>query len=693
MKRSLPVTDREILLPDAGYLVSKTDEKGVITYANDLLVEVSGFSRDELIGKSHNIVRHPDVPSAVFEHMWKTIRSGQPWQGIVKNRAKSGDYYWVKAFVAPSFSDGRISGYTSVRSIASREEIASAEVFYRQVQDGKKISTSKPWWRRGTMKRNMVLMFTGFAILIGIVSGVTLHSAQISNEALEDAYQNGLLVSENVHEVIGLMNSNRTQVMLGVQHDPDNPISAMHDHQAQRHLDVIMENRDRINALSDSLQKSAVSDDLKRHLASFIEARDNFSGKGIKPAREALAAGDYKGANLYLLRNVQPLFEKAEAAARTYGNAVKEEARKEYEASVASYKQSVWVAIGAAVLCFLALAQGIWWSTYEVARPIDRLLKQLENMSRGDLTGTPPLGGFAEIGELMSRLAIMQTHTKAMLDEIQSSSRKIDAEATQINDQVSVVYQHSEQQRNSSASVAAATEEFSQSVHKVAESAQGAATEAIHAQSSVGAAKSGMSKSASLSGQIVQSVRASSKSILDLERVIEKVGIVTGTIKEIADQTNLLALNAAIEAARAGEEGRGFAVVADEVRKLAERTSKSTGEITAMVAEIRSVTGASVSSINQVVAEVESNAGEIQERIADLENISQSSEGIRLMSTEIAQAASEQAIASEDVARNMEQIAELAEGNMGHVLGAKNSAASVMRCATDLRQICDQFKV
>jgi len=93
MKINLPVTSKEVDFPYGRNLVSKTDLKGAITFANDDFVYISGFSREELIGKSHNMVRHPDMPPQAFEDLWRTVKGGRPWTGIVKNRAKNGDYY------------------------------------------------------------------------------------------------------------------------------------------------------------------------------------------------------------------------------------------------------------------------------------------------------------------------------------------------------------------------------------------------------------------------------------------------------------------------------------------------------------------------------------------------------------------------------------------------------------------------
>ncbi|WP_277986378.1 methyl-accepting chemotaxis protein [Noviherbaspirillum cavernae] len=132
----MPVTDVETILKDSDIIVSKTDLEGTITYVNDDFVRISGFSVDELIGSPQNIVRHPDMPREAFEDFWRTIKSGKAWTGLVKNRCKNGNHYWVEANAAPMLDHGRIVGYTSVRVKPSRQQVEAADRVYRDMQTG-----------------------------------------------------------------------------------------------------------------------------------------------------------------------------------------------------------------------------------------------------------------------------------------------------------------------------------------------------------------------------------------------------------------------------------------------------------------------------------------------------------------------------------------------------------------------------
>ncbi|MGE0081279.1 MAG: PAS domain-containing methyl-accepting chemotaxis protein [Thiohalomonadaceae bacterium] len=136
MKKNYPITGVEYPLPDDANILSTTDPKGIITYVSQDFIEISGFPPDELVGKSHNVVRHPDMPPAAFADLWSTIKAGRSWMGLVKNRRKNGDHYWVDAFVTPIIENGTAIEYQSVRSKPRPEAVHRAESLYRALAQG-----------------------------------------------------------------------------------------------------------------------------------------------------------------------------------------------------------------------------------------------------------------------------------------------------------------------------------------------------------------------------------------------------------------------------------------------------------------------------------------------------------------------------------------------------------------------------
>jgi len=137
MRVNTPVTQREYEFPDQATLMSTTDTQSRITYANAAFVDVSGFTLDEIQNQPHNLVRHPDMPKEAFGDMWATLKGGEPWTALVKNRRKNGDHYWVRANATPVIRNGQHQGYMSVRTKASRDEIAAAERLYADMREGR----------------------------------------------------------------------------------------------------------------------------------------------------------------------------------------------------------------------------------------------------------------------------------------------------------------------------------------------------------------------------------------------------------------------------------------------------------------------------------------------------------------------------------------------------------------------------
>ena len=131
------VTQNDYTLDDDTTLMSTTDLQSYMTHANDTFVQVSGYTLNELLGQPHNLVRHPDMPKAAFADMWYTLQQGEPWSGIVKNRRKNGDHYWVRANAVPMVRNGQTTGYMSIRNRATPEEIAAVEPLYKALNEGR----------------------------------------------------------------------------------------------------------------------------------------------------------------------------------------------------------------------------------------------------------------------------------------------------------------------------------------------------------------------------------------------------------------------------------------------------------------------------------------------------------------------------------------------------------------------------
>ncbi|MBP0598333.1 PAS domain S-box protein [Herbaspirillum sp. LeCh32-8] len=201
MRKNLPVTTNERLLEDGKSIVSKTDLQGNITYVNPYFIEISGFEEHELLGAPQNIVRHPDMPREAFADMWATLKSGLPWNGLVKNRCKNGDFYWVQANVTPVRENGRMVGYMSVRTRPSRQQVQAADGVYRRFALGQ---------ARGLRIRRGVAVRSGAAgwlnqlrdmpiarrlgLVMGLLALMFVAGGAVAGNAVRDAGGNAYMV-------------------------------------------------------------------------------------------------------------------------------------------------------------------------------------------------------------------------------------------------------------------------------------------------------------------------------------------------------------------------------------------------------------------------------------------------------------------------------------------------------------------
>jgi len=168
MRNNQPVTQREVDYSPNIRIISTTDLQGNITFINHDFVQISGFTEKELVGSPHNIVRHPDMPPAAYEDLWQTVKSGNTWRALVKNRCKNGDHYWVDAYVMPIVQNGKTIGYQSVRSKPSREQIAEAESLYAKMRDDASLKIPhnrswKDWSISSKVLTSVILLLTQIA--------------------------------------------------------------------------------------------------------------------------------------------------------------------------------------------------------------------------------------------------------------------------------------------------------------------------------------------------------------------------------------------------------------------------------------------------------------------------------------------------------------------------------------------------
>jgi aerotaxis receptor len=310
-----------------------------------------------------------------------------------------------------------------------------------------------------------------------------------------------------------------------------------------------------------------------------------------------------------------------------------------------------------------------------------------------DLSKPVPLAGRDEVGEVLAQFTIMRNNLLGNAALIKQSTGKLDSAAQDLTASSAMSAQAAVKQSEAAVGMAAAVEELSVSIDQVSDHAREAND--VSRESGDLSREGGrvIHSTADEIGHIAESVQGSAKTISELEGYSAEISTIVGVIKDIADQTNLLALNAAIEAARAGEQGRGFAVVADEVRKLAERTANSTQQITAMIDKVQSGSRRAVEEMEASVKRVSDGVELAHQAGNSISGIQSAAARVMQAVADIDRALKEQGVASRDIARNVEQVAQMTEQGSQSSRHVSGVAGEVVQLSGELKRLADLFKL
>ncbi len=421
MRNNLPVTSREILLEDQTLIVSKTDLKGMITYINKDFVDISGFSEEELIGQPHNIVRHPEMPVEAFEDMWRDLKDGRPWTGLVKNRCKNGDFYWVLATATPIRENGELVGYMSVRRKAGQAQIQAADEAYRlfrekrsgglSIRHGAVVKGGEGWLSGISLKARLVGGFAFLLVGIAALAAMGTWGMRQTDRVVEELYRQRMQPAQALAGIGRLMAENRSQVLLSLQHDPRGDYANAHDHPLDFHLGQIDANNAEIERQWSEFRK-ATADDADQNLADgFAAARQRYQTEGLSPARTALAEGRFADANGILLKVINPTYGEASRQANALLQSQIEGGQAAMTASEARISSlRFWMLL----LVALALVGGVLISLAiirAITRPIGDVIAVMQSLANGDYTRNLDISRDDEMGKVLQGLQSMQIQT------------------------------------------------------------------------------------------------------------------------------------------------------------------------------------------------------------------------------------------------------------------------------------------
>jgi len=702
MKNNLPVSGREVVLDDESTIVTKTDLKGVITYANKDFCQISGFTLDELLGKNHNIVRHPDMPPEAFADLWNTVKAGKPWSGLVKNRCKNGDHYWVHAHVAPIEEDGRTVGYSSMRAKPSRQQISAAEALYAQLRNGAPLGLSggivvqrsllarlNPlrYMQALSMHRQFMVLIAAILLgnfLVGAVVQGLIHRIQVNGPIYHEVILSKDLIADILPPPVYLVESHLLSHQMLAANSTTLPALLDKANSLEREFN---ERHVYWQQNTPEERKAALGVEATYTTGqAYLEKRD----KEFIPALRAGHTDDAKA----LMPVLDQLYDQHRLAVdKTTKVANQWVTETETVANKTVGRGNTLVLLINGVLMGVLALLG-WIIMRNLLRIGDPHYAHslINHVAAGNLAirVDAPEG---DSETLPATLKNLQSKLRRLIGQIFQRSNDMADNVERLATIGDQLVASTESQRESTVKITATIGELSSSIAKVASNAADAHAVSTHSNQVCEDGAKVIHQAVDSMQQIAVAVRASSDSVISLGEKSEKISSVVQSIREIADQTNLLALNAAIEAARAGEQGRGFAVVADEVRKLAERTTQATVEIVAIIGGIQSSLQSTIHHMEDSVKEVDDctvHASAAGDSIADIQNNAVKVAGLV---ADISAMLQEQRHASEIITEQIESVGHLSAENHQAARITSESAHQLSTISEALQRATSRFVI
>ncbi len=693
MRNNGPVTNREVHMPDGSVIVSRTDDKGRIEFVNKEFIDIAGFTKEELMGQPHNMIRHPDMPPEAFADMWRDLRAGLPWSGYVKNRTKNGDHYWVNANAMPVTENGRATGYISIRSKPDAATIRAVDAIYRQfregtakgmsiehgrvIQHGFKHRASR-WFQR--LSNKVLCLAGGLCVMILAVGGVGLVVDHHTTEAMRTIYEDRTAPAGQLAEIEQRTYDNLVELYaITVTRAEPEPVAK-----------TIEENVGASAKVWEAYMATYLTPEEKILADRYTIKRQELAEKVFTPAMVFLRAGHSEELATLLSSNNALTDEVADLSKQMIQLQL-DVAKEAFldgknDAHIGRLVTFGVVALALLVAVFASRALGAF-----LCKRLSYLEGRLNSIAGGNFATDVAVGDdemqsiMITVKSLQAKLAYAEIEKKELEREKKLAQEKMADDFEQgVKGIVNMVAAAATELSQTASSMVTTVMESSQ---KAIDASGAAATTSANVQTVASAAEelsasvreisSQLQKTTRLVGESREKAKNADTVASALTQASEKVTTAMEMIASIAGQINLLALNATIESARAGEAGKGFAVVASEVKNLASQTDKTVSEIQTVVEEMRGASqaiigalgeiGTSVGSISEAASSVASAVEEqtattneiaksMQTAAAGTQTISDNLQEVRASSTHAGSASEQMLAASQELSQQAEKL-------------------------------------
>ncbi len=539
----------------------------------------------------------------------------------------------------------------------------------------------------------LYILVVFLAAIMLVVGATGLKGMSGAVRGLETVYADRTVPLIDLGKVQRLLMNSYADILRAYQHNPAYELSKMHDHPVSEHTKRIQGNLDEINGLWAKYMETYLTPEEKELALAYKSAYDLYLAEVIHPALQDLGKEDYSSQGVFL-KGARKLGSPTEEAMSKLINLQGTIAKEEFDKAENGYalaRNITFAMIGGGLLLGFALA---FWIIRSITQPLEQVQSTILVVERdSDFTRRVDVDSDDELGRTARSFNQLIATMRETLSSILGNVSRVSVSVGSMAASSTQVASSSAHQSEAASAMAAAVEQLTVSINHVSDSARDALE--LSRKSGELSSQGGevIHRAVNEMSQIATTVRQASETIEALGRQSDQVTSVVQVIKDVADQTNLLALNAAIEAARAGEQGRGFAVVADEVRKLAERTTKATEEITAMISGMQDSSRSAVATMEGAVQRVGSGVTLAEQAGQSINQIKAGAEQVMHVVNDIYSALAEQSQASNDIAAHVEQVAQMTEENSAAAGASAQAAEELEGLVGDMSRAVSKFKI